>query len=307
MPNPLPQTPIKNHVALFREHPALDFSSGAENASSPEADNEDTPDVKQQPVGLNENITLFRGNHASPSKASSRPASPIKSSARASISNWVSRFSPSHKTLVRKDHTRHTAVSKRPPKRKRRELEQDVTQDSGSEYDTDSNGLAAIPYPTSCSPRKTKGATIEPTPAELGTIPAILKFINDHPSLPHILSWWAQMLISSIVMVGVIYILYSFWSAIQRDVDLKAEELSADLLREIGLCSENFIAHDCLKRESLGMKFKAQCDDWEACMKQDHRAVGRAKISVSTWAEIINGFVEPLSGKIIVSRSKPNG
>ena len=34
-------------------------------------------------------------------------------------------------------------------------------------------------------------------------------------------------------------------------------------------------------------------------MAQDPRAVGRARISAQTWAGILNGFVEPLSGKII--------
>lgn len=304
LPKIHPQTPIKTHIASFRDNPVLDFSSGAENPSSPENGDEDTPDVRSGIHNLNENVTVFRGNHYTPSKASSRPSSPIKSIARSSISKWVSRFSPSHKSLVLKDHLRGTRAVSRPPKRKRRELERDVARQSDSEYDSDTNSLATINAPP-ISPRKTSRNEIEPPPMELGTIPAILKFINDHPELPHIISWWAQMVVSSVVMAAIVYIAYSFWAAIRRDVDLKADELSQDLLREIGLCSEAFMEHQCMDRAKLGNKFKTLCDDWETCMKQDHRAVGRAKISASTWAEILNGFVEPLSGKIIVRTPHP--
>lgn len=293
IPNTLPQTPIKNHVASFRDNPALDFSSGAENPSSPEnADNEDTPEVKNGVNPLNDNVTVFRGT--SPAKGA--PPSPTKSTSRSSISNFFAlpaRFSPSHKSLVRKDQSRHVS---RPHKRKRKDLDREVQIRRGSsepDYDSELQG------PQQSSPRK--GSHHAQPLQELGTIPAILKFIDDHPRLPHILSWWAQMLLSFFIVLGFMYILYSFWSAIRRDVDLKADELSRDLLSEISQCTDDFVNHGCQYREKLGANFRSMCDRWETCMKQDHRAIGRARISASTWADILNGFVEPLSGKIIVS------
>ncbi|GAB5593360.1 hypothetical protein Unana1_08260 [Umbelopsis nana] len=39
------------------------------------------------------------------------------------------------------------------------------------------------------------------------------------------------------------------------------------------------------------------CRNWESCMIRDPLIVGRAKVSAETFAEIINGFVDPISYK----------
>ena len=287
--NTLPQTPIKNHLANFRDNPSVDFSSGAENQSSPEnGDTEATPDVPEKGIkSLNDNVTVFRGTH-SPGKA---PTSPTKSLRRSITSYFTlpARFSPSHKALVRKDQT--TRALQRPTKRKRKDITNHRLPESDSDYDE----LPSLPS----SPRKPSNSFQSPPPTEVGLLPSILTFINDHPSLPHILSWWAQMLLSTFILFFLSYILYSFWAAIRHDVDLKADELSRDILNAIAQCSEDFTSHGCADRSRLGGTFKRLCDEWEGCMAQDPRAVGRARISAQTWAGILNGFVEPLSGKII--------
>ena len=290
--NNLPQTPIKNHVANFRDNPSLDFSSGAENPSSPEnADTEATPDVPDKDVkDINDNVTVFRGNH-SPSKPTS---SPTKSPSKSLISYFPlpSRFSPSHKQLVKKDQSSRP-LRKPPTKRKRKDLA--PYQSPNSDYDSDYDD-----YAQTSSPRKPSKQHVPRQPThEIGLIPSLLTYLNDHPALPHILSWWAQMLLSTVILFSLFYIAYTFWAAIRADVDLKADELSRDILSAIAQCAEDFTSHRCAERGQLGGQFKRLCDDWESCMSQDPRAIGRARISVQTWAGILNGFVEPLSGKII--------
>lgn len=44
-----------------------------------------------------------------------------------------------------------------------------------------------------------------------------------------------------------------------------------------------------------------QCAKWEMCMNRDPAAVGRAKVSAELIAEVVNGFVEPISWKTLVS------
>ena len=39
------------------------------------------------------------------------------------------------------------------------------------------------------------------------------------------------------------------------------------------------------------------CLAWEACMRRDAEVIGRARVSAMTLAEIINGFVEPITYK----------
>lgn len=44
-----------------------------------------------------------------------------------------------------------------------------------------------------------------------------------------------------------------------------------------------------------------QCAKWEMCMSRDPAVVGRAKVSAELIAEVVNGFVEPISWKTLVS------
>ena len=43
-----------------------------------------------------------------------------------------------------------------------------------------------------------------------------------------------------------------------------------------------------------------QCSTWEVCMNRDPTTIGRAKVSAELIAEVINGFVEPISWKTLV-------
>lgn len=45
---------------------------------------------------------------------------------------------------------------------------------------------------------------------------------------------------------------------------------------------------------------KQFCDEWERCMKRDASVVGRAKVAAETLAEVVNGFVEPITWKTLV-------
>lgn len=43
-----------------------------------------------------------------------------------------------------------------------------------------------------------------------------------------------------------------------------------------------------------------QCAAWETCMNRDPTKVGRAKVGAELIAEVVNGFVEPISWKTLV-------
>jgi len=43
-----------------------------------------------------------------------------------------------------------------------------------------------------------------------------------------------------------------------------------------------------------------QCANWESCMSRDPSTVGRAKVGAELIAEVVNGFVEPISWKTLV-------
>lgn len=43
-----------------------------------------------------------------------------------------------------------------------------------------------------------------------------------------------------------------------------------------------------------------QCGLWETCMNRDPTKVGRARVGAELIAEVVNGFVEPISWKTLV-------
>lgn len=114
---------------------------------------------------------------------------------------------------------------------------------------------------------------------------------------------------------GVLYFLLQFFLTVRRDVQIKVnEQLSStspkgtssdltlyhlDIMSEIGQCSKQYIENRCSPELRVPAMEKA-CLAWEACMKRDPSVVGRAKLSAETFAEIINGFIEPISYKTMI-------
>lgn len=43
-----------------------------------------------------------------------------------------------------------------------------------------------------------------------------------------------------------------------------------------------------------------QCATWETCMNRDPATLGRARVGAELIAEVVNGFVEPISWKTLV-------
>lgn len=70
-------------------------------------------------------------------------------------------------------------------------------------------------------------------------------------------------------------------------------------MSEISQCSKQYIENRCSPELRVPAMEKA-CLAWESCMKRDPSVVGRAKLSAETFAEIINGFIEPISYKTMI-------
>lgn len=260
----------------IRESTNPDFSSGPENQSSPEyADAEDTPEPKNRggQADLSDNVTVERG-HKSPSK-------------RQSFSEMFSfrRFSPG-RSGFRKRHDRD-ALAKKVHKRKRRELEKD---DRTTYRRPSDDSVSDDPSPRSASSKKNP-----PEPF----FPALIKIIVDHPSLPHVLAFYVQLLWNLFLCLSLMYILYCCWATIRQDVDMKAEESVAQTLAEMAVCAENFLQNRC-ERASRVPAMETLCENWENCMNRDAHKVARARISAHTFAEIFNSFIEPITYKAMV-------
>jgi hypothetical protein len=114
-----------------------------------------------------------------------------------------------------------------------------------------------------------------------------------------------------------LYLLVQFILTVQRDVEQRVSEYSMgktlksfpahvkvvedcalDIVQEISNCAAQFKANLCGSNPVPAML--RQCGAWETCMNRDPTVVGRAKVGAELIAEVINGFVEPISWKTLV-------
>lgn len=132
-----------------------------------------------------------------------------------------------------------------------------------------------------------------------GRVASLFGFIENHPNLPHILSFYAQLLLNVFIVFFIMFVIYSFWSTIRSDVDKKSEEAITEIMADMAKCAKDYQENGCDK-DTRAPALELLCNQWELCMKKDPRSLGRAKVSAHTFAEIFNSFIEPISYKAMV-------
>lgn len=78
----------------------------------------------------------------------------------------------------------------------------------------------------------------------------------------------------------------------------------ADIVQEISTCTTHYKTNLCASSPIPAMVH--QCAVWESCMNRDPTKIGRAKVSAELIAEVVNGFVDPISWKTLVSAVRQN-
>lgn len=140
--------------------------------------------------------------------------------------------------------------------------------------------------------KKSKKAKKEP---EISNLKTVLNSLID-PQLPYILSLYLQLLFNVVIVSILLYFVYTFISTVRADVENKVDSYATDILQEIALCSREYARNNCQPGRRV-VALEAACSEWEKCMNRDPATVGRAKIGAETFAEIINGFIKPISWK----------
>ncbi|KAL8715015.1 MAG: hypothetical protein Q9220_000972 [cf. Caloplaca sp. 1 TL-2023] len=285
----LPHTPSSKMPPQFRtpsfttpQHCAdFDFSSGPENQSSPaNGDTEDTPEPprRNEVEGGNGAMVQFKTERKQPTLG------------------IFGRYDMSGRGEIQR-RPRNDAMSRRIHKRKRRGAERDVritrqrpSAESESDLDEPENGSA--------NERSTQDSG---KVHQIGFVPAFFSYLETHPNLPHILSYYAQFLLNFFLVSVVIYMIYAFWSTIRSDVNEKSKEAASEILVEMAACARDYRDNKCDIPQSRVPAMESICNSWEKCMQRDPTMVGRAKVSAHTFAEIINNFFQPISAKAMVS------
>lgn len=242
----------------------LDFSSGAENMSSPEAD-DDTPEQ------------------------------PSKTERQNSLFNFSARFPPSPgRGEIPRINNYSNAVARRIQKRRQRDRELDRRLRRGSETGSDRPGSSEGRSTAGSLPRGEGKST-----SRLSSFGDFFALLEAHPNIPNILSWWAQLIVNLTLFSLAVYVVLTFVSAIRTEFDHAAEERSDLIVAEMAVCAKNYVDNRCAGGDRLPA-LETVCENWERCMNRDPAKVGRAKLSARTMAEIINNFIDPISWKAIL-------
>ncbi|KAF7592144.1 hypothetical protein BBP40_000631 [Aspergillus hancockii] len=273
-PDPPPGTP----KSLFGQSAFMtprkfdvDFSSGAENLSSPEnADNEDTPEQT------------------------------MKSGHRNSLFNMYGRFAPSpgRGEIPRLNHYSN-ALARRVQKRRRRDkaLDMQLRRESEDESDSEHTHTRTLGNQQKQHKGHVQGG-IQST-SRISSFSDFFALLEAHPNVPGILSWWAQLVVNLSLFSLTVYVVFGFVSTIRAEFDQAAEEVSDTILAEMAVCAKSYLDNKCDGRDRLPA-LETVCQNWEYCMNRDPAKVGRAKVSAHTMAIIINSFIDPISWKAIM-------
>ena len=258
------------------------MSSGPEAASSPDnADAEDTPEMPERST-----MVQFNSRKEDASLRNSEAGAGEKQ--QAFLRSLTNAVTPGRGEISRKGKYSNALVHK-VNRRRRNDRERDLRLargQNGNVYDSDSERPGSSDS-TGCPPYKP------------GIIGGLFSYLESHPHLPHVLSFYAQLLLNLFLVFFVIYIMYSFWSTIRSDVEEASKEVAAETMAEMAACAQQFVDNKCDRRNRVPA-MESVCNNWERCMNKDPSAVGRARVSAHTFAQIFNSFIEPISYKAMV-------
>ncbi|KAJ7102511.1 Di-sulfide bridge nucleocytoplasmic transport domain-containing protein [Mycena belliarum] len=114
--------------------------------------------------------------------------------------------------------------------------------------------------------------------------------------VPYVLLGYLQFFFNLSLIVLFLYLAVAFIWTVQRDVEERISEYSMDIVQDIAMCALQHKNNLCATPLPA---MAHQCAIWATCMSRDPSVVGRAKVGAEMIAEVVNGFVEPISWKTL--------
>ena len=218
--------------------------------------------------------------------------SPKKNGRRGS---WIRRFltspSPSKDPVVRDREPSRRVYSKGAENRvaKRRSERSRKRQDMRDEGDH--------PGAEPTTPLGAPAAPVRVPQSALTSIGGFLSWVEAHPHLPSVLSFYMQLAVNTFLGCLFMYIIYSAWNGVMNDVDVESSKHASEIWVEIAFCAKQYRENRCDDRVPIS---EAMCGNWETCMNRDPKKLARASVTAKTFAMIFNSFVEEFSYKSMV-------
>jgi hypothetical protein len=277
---PIPSIP--SHVSSSwtpRTPPnVIDCSSGGETPNTPGFNDDSdapTPDTK-----IEHNMGRLEGEADKSSKKGRR------------ISTWsklASKFAASPSPTKETKQDSNPFYSKKAENRVMKRRAKSTTRKATvQDYDSDSDQ------------HKSKDSSRQQSqPGMAMGLAGFFAWIEAHPNLPSVLSFYLQLLVNLFLGCGFMYLLYAAWSGIMNDVSIESHKSMIEVMVEIGACAKDYNANRCAP-ETRVPAMENICSNWEKCMQRDPKKVARASVTARTFAMIFNSFVEEFSYKSMV-------
>ncbi|PSN67415.1 hypothetical protein BS50DRAFT_676968 [Corynespora cassiicola Philippines] len=261
-----PRTPASNY----------DFSSGGETPTTPGLHDDSEASVTPDTQMAKRMGRLMNGDSKSPKKgrreswfkaifsASPRSPSPSKDDAR--------KFSRKAEHRVMKRRSKKSKIAR--------------PDDAASGDEKAPNDTAQQDTP--------------PPPAGfLGSVTGFFTWIEAHPHLPSVLSYYFNLFVNSCLGLGFLFLIYTVYAVIWNEVDIESQKHIGEIMSEIAECAKNFRENRCDPDTRVPAMFMV-CENWEKCMQRDPRKVAYGSVSAKTFAKIFNTFIEELSYKSLI-------
>ncbi|KAI9498240.1 Di-sulfide bridge nucleocytoplasmic transport domain-containing protein [Zychaea mexicana] len=162
------------------------------------------------------------------------------------------------------------------------------------------------PRPTLCprlvynlmhEPSGKRRKTSHPQPPEQTTSRSSILF---SPHGPLIFSGYLKLLLHACGLLILLLAIGFIVSASHREIDGRVTQHIRDLEEEKMQCAQKYRENQCDLYAHQPF-FGTFCNQWEQCMKRDLRGIGRAKITMTVYGELINALVEPLTVKAMLT------
>ncbi|KAF1953562.1 hypothetical protein CC80DRAFT_494457 [Byssothecium circinans] len=272
---PLPSIPA--HVSAWEPRTpqsVVDFSSGGETPNTPAQDSDAaTPDTQlASRMG-----SLSHGGEKGQRK-----------SKRESIMNFFGRSSPSPNKDERDREREKRAYSKKAENRVMKRRSKRSKHAIAEDYDSDNEPGGM---------RNNTTLVEQPRPAIgiLASIPGVLSWVEAHPHLPMVLSYYMQFIVNAILGLTFLYIIYSALSAIINDVNFEASLMENEIRHQIALCFDDYNKNRCGSNPPPALV--NLCQEWLYCTQKDVKRIARASVGAKAGAKILNSFTEEFSYK----------
>lgn len=127
--------------------------------------------------------------------------------------------------------------------------------------------------------------------------PLINRIVTDS-NIPYVLSLYLQLIFNIIIIGLICYFIIIFIQTIKSDINNKLQLYISDTLQEISKCSRHYYRNKC-DESKVPPILEDKCTNWMKCMNRDPQLIGKSKITAEIFADIINGFIKPISWKSI--------